>query len=292
MTLITSCMTKKYVFQFVDWRLTTFTPDFKKILDQDDTFNKCVAVCGQFAISFSGLAKVANMSMDEWLIETIRPLKTRNLEIISKHIANSATEEFRKIQISRRSKQHAFLISGWARESPTAERLYPYMLIVSNALTNSLRWKRYADDEFSRRMRSLHESEEEHICWIGQDVKRKIKKRVRKNIRDLVKEDLPIKDYVDAFISAFKIVAQRNITVSKNITGLTFPREAIGKVDAITVHRKYEYPKDQIVAAYFPDGQDTGERRTPNYIACYGDGFGPIFKDIHAYFEKPSKTEQ
>ena len=142
MTLILSAVSGDYAVQVSDRRLTRGNGVLS------DETNKAVLFCGRAAFAYTGLAKMGNVPMDEWLTQALVTARTESLSDAVNSLAQQATTEFQKIRYSRRIKRHAFACIGWTRPS-NETFVSPIICSVSNALDENDNWLNEAEEEFS-----------------------------------------------------------------------------------------------------------------------------------------------
>jgi hypothetical protein len=137
MTLILSLITPEFACHVSDRRLTDGLTGKPMVSRASKTV---IVPAAQFMVSYTGLARIRQMTMDEWLLRTL--WSVRESEDFFGSLAAAASEAFKSIAVPRSLKRHGFLISGWigngefATDAPLPEgfTLSGYATYVTNTL--------------------------------------------------------------------------------------------------------------------------------------------------------------
>jgi len=122
MTLVLTCLTPTCVFQVSDRRLT----DLGSGGLIDDSQNKCVVYNGCCSFAFTGLARLAGMSTDEWIAERLRDGWPSLLAAVE-GLRTSLDIAFRPFDTCY---HHAIVTGGWERDA--SGQTVPLAIKVSN----------------------------------------------------------------------------------------------------------------------------------------------------------------
>lgn len=154
MTVIISYVSAKHVIQVSDRRLTWITgPNAGQIADDDA--NKAVVICNRLVLAYTGLAQMTGQKTDEWALDVVAEVNPYNPQRVIESLCKRATEDFKKINLTKSSKKHAFVISGWAKFNNPDAPLTPFISAISNALSDKWQWLPEAESTFHIRTESL-----------------------------------------------------------------------------------------------------------------------------------------
>ena len=149
MTLILSCLTEHYAIQVSDRRLTLEDGSLC-----DDHTNKAILVNGHIVFGYTGLAFLdkGKISTGQWFVnalsEAYKAHPNVSLTTTSEFIANLATEEVNRLNISHELKRLAFVGIGWCKPHGQ-EALKPTYIVISNFHNADGRQLSQAQSKFS-----------------------------------------------------------------------------------------------------------------------------------------------
>ena len=127
MTLVLSCLTRDFVVQVSDQRITSLaTGDV-----MDDSRNKATVWCSSLVFAYSGLAELAGEHTDTWLAARLRAATNPDEAIFGLQAA--ATQQFATFGPPCPRTRHAFAAVGWVRKRGIPEPIALHVS-VSNAL--------------------------------------------------------------------------------------------------------------------------------------------------------------
>ncbi len=113
MTLILSCMTHEHTLQVSDRRLINVRTG--RLISNKT--NKAVLVCGHFGFGYTGVAKLENEDVDEWLTRVLSDSALKGPKDSMEALRVRATEAVRQLQsrLSPQERRVAFVGAGWNR---------------------------------------------------------------------------------------------------------------------------------------------------------------------------------
>src|SRR5688572_27034046 len=155
MTLILTCLTPTLVIQVSDRRLSWLTgPKAGQPTDVEQ--NKSVVVCNRICFAYSGPSNIGGKRTDLWLTEVVARVQPYSLRRILEEVRHSAERELTGTGL-RQYGRLAFVAAGWAKRIREGQ-LEAIVFSIANALDDSWRWKRSAEDTFVQRMWPLSSS--------------------------------------------------------------------------------------------------------------------------------------
>lgn len=126
MTLILGVLTDQYVALMSDRRVTTRVG--ARIVSQEDTDIKAIALGGQFLMGFTGLARVDGMRIEAWASKVLMNVPLENyFEALRQQIETAFVGDGQAGDMP-----HAFLAVGYASLRPGGP-VYPLCVAVSNS---------------------------------------------------------------------------------------------------------------------------------------------------------------
>lgn len=126
MTLITGVLTDEYVALMSDRRVTTRVGT--RIVSQEDTDVKAIALGGQFLMGFTGLARIADLRVEAWASSVLRDVKPEDyFEVLGRRIEEVFVREGQAGKIP-----HAFLAVGYA-SLRAGDPVNPLSITISNS---------------------------------------------------------------------------------------------------------------------------------------------------------------
>lgn len=136
MTMILTCLTKDFVMQASDRRLTETTVE--KVVKFKDQNNKALIYRNHFAFAITGMARLVDTPTIDWAAQRLSEKK--NLWYAVRHLESGATEQLNSNRIRNyyssfpvSAKRLAFVGAGFAhREIDGKHILAPLRVVISN----------------------------------------------------------------------------------------------------------------------------------------------------------------
>lgn len=126
MTLITGVLTDEYVALMSDRRVTVKSGT--RIVSQEDTDTKTIALGGQFLMGFTGLARIDKLRIEVWVGSVLNGVKLENyFEVLRREIEAAFVRERQAGRLP-----HAFLAVGYASLRPGGP-VYALRVTISNS---------------------------------------------------------------------------------------------------------------------------------------------------------------
>lgn len=266
MTLVLTCLTKEYVLQVSDRRLTW--PNGRVA---DDNANKAVLLANQMAFAYTGRARVGPERTDVWLAHVLRDMShgpaaaANGLEVIVS-LGRRATEASRGVPLSQ--ARLAFVAAGFARLA-AGEPLRPYVSFISNALTDQLDWLPAAEPTFVGRTLVKANDRQNYFCpSAGERLLPEEVRSLSRSLRRIVDHETGPEPAADVMVETIRKVAKRTRTVGEDLLVNCLPRAAAEAESwALRATRpNLEGPTFLNVVA----GQDDGVHRAPHIVILGG----------------------
>jgi len=125
-TLITGVLTDEYVALMSDRRVTVKSGT--RIVSQEDTDTKTIALGGQFLMGFTGLARIDKLRIEVWVGSVLNGVKLENyFEVLRREIEAAFVRERQAGRLP-----HAFLAVGYASLRPGGP-VYALRVTISNS---------------------------------------------------------------------------------------------------------------------------------------------------------------
>lgn len=132
-TLVLGVLTDQYVALISDRRITTLAGN--RIVSQEDTDVKAIALGGQFLMGFTGLARIDGLRMEAWASSALRNVKLEDyFEVLRQKIEEAFVRNGQAGKIP-----HAFLAVGYASLQPGGP-VYPLNVTISNSFDSGGRF--------------------------------------------------------------------------------------------------------------------------------------------------------
>ncbi len=227
MTLILSCLTADYAIQVSDRRLTL--PDGSLY---DDHSNKAILVNGNIIFGYTGLAFFDNRKTrnDEWFLNALSEAHKAHpnvsLTTTAEFIANRATEEVSRMNITPKLKRLAFVGVGWGKP-PEQEGLKPIYLIISNSHNSDGRWSSQAQPKFSVLVFTPPDDLPVMLVSDGQLLNSTLRKRVLRLLNKCVEKGLSPKTIAQILVATARNVASSNPAVGRNLLVNSIPKNSV-----------------------------------------------------------------
>lgn len=133
MTLILGVLTNQYVALISDRRVTTRVGT--RIVSQEDTDVKAIALGGQFLMGFTGLARMDGRRIEAWASSVLRDVKPEDyFEVLRQKIEEAFVRDGQAGKMP-----HAFVAVGYASLQPGGP-VYPLSVTVSNSFDSGGRF--------------------------------------------------------------------------------------------------------------------------------------------------------
>lgn len=274
MTLVVSCISPNHVVQVSDRRLAWATGAHAGRV-ADDNSNKAVVVCGRLVLAYTGLAQIRSLKTDEWALRVAAEVAPYNPQRVCEALAEGATEDFRRVTVSKPLRRHAFLISGWARFNDPNAPFTPFVSSISNALDNEWRWLPEPEDVFQVRTVPLG-NRRYLLATVGQPLEITALKQLRRRIRNYVRRERGAEAYIQILAEAIRETAACNRAVGKNLMAVSLPLDSLESGGGLAIPLTSPMPSGQAVALYLPDSQEEPIRYGPNYT-CGEMSFSRVF---------------
>lgn len=142
MTLILSVLTKDYVVQASDRRLTNASTG--EVVDDDA--NKAVVFNGHLAVGYTGLSRIRGCATDLWITEVLQDCRDPKTALTA--LCRDAKRDL--AAVPARWRRQAFVLVGWTRVNDLVD-LQPCAFVVSNFFvpTPEARWLPSPMDDFT-----------------------------------------------------------------------------------------------------------------------------------------------
>jgi hypothetical protein len=227
MTLVLSCFTDRYAIQVMDRRVTLDG------VPTDDARNKGVSLNGQYIIGYSGLAEIAGLPSDEWIVGAVANADGHHP---FDYLVNAADSEISKSKIPRKYQWTVFVALGWERGA--GHTYEPVSYTVTNATITRGGIAASVQPEFRCYENRLSDHERGKrkgilVHPVGEPPTRNIWRRLERNFRAAVARDVSPKEIARILAEAIRSVADRKSTVGRNLVVLILPRPDVKPAEAM-----------------------------------------------------------
>jgi hypothetical protein len=230
MTLVLSLVTPDYVIQVSDRRLVCpDDPNFKPV----DTANKTVLFCSSMTIAYTGIARIGNRNVDDYLVEVINDQVSCRPTEVANYLAKRLTQSFRAIVLPREKKRQTFVGVGWAFETPQIRK--PFMLQVSNCYYKG-QYLAEAEEHFT--VNSMVFTGTNAPRWAWKAIGVGLNDQERKNLNFAIRKVAKGKRGSDPFrmtmllFDVARRVSERDFSVGKELLATMIPRATAGAIAA------------------------------------------------------------
>jgi hypothetical protein len=125
-TLIAGVLTDQYVAQISDLRVTRLVG--QKVVSQEDTDVKTIALGGQFLMGLTGLARIGGLRVEAWVSWVLKGVPQEEyFEVLREEIENAFVREGQAGKLP-----HAFLAVGYMTDRPGG-KVRPVSITISNS---------------------------------------------------------------------------------------------------------------------------------------------------------------
>jgi hypothetical protein len=129
-TLITGVLSDQYVALISDMRVTRLAGG--RIVSQEDTDIKLIALGGQFLMGFTGLARISGLRVEAWLGRVLKGVPVENyFQVLRREIEKAFVQEGQAGKMP-----HAFLAVGYMTDRPGG-RVRPFSITISNSFDSA-----------------------------------------------------------------------------------------------------------------------------------------------------------
>ena len=238
MTLILSCITNEYVFQVSDRRLTnlhTERPD-------PNEYNKAVDFWGRLAFGYTGVARVNNTYIDDWIAKTI--IDCSSVYEAINTLKDSASGFFKHFNYKQ-----AFIATGWLQRN-LWDYNHPFISVISNYYDEYLNDTNTITDSFREKAIILNEIAGEKFNFFS------VPHTLKSSVSDYLNSKLTIftnskklispLTYINILVKAFRDHSSGNDGIGDNLLALCIPKKAI--------EADYFHIKDGILCYLYSSG--------------------------------------
>lgn len=297
MTLILSCITREYVVQVSDRKVTAIDGSWS-----ENHRNKAVFFCGHSAFAYTGLASLAGLPTEEWLTLELRNAKALTDGI--PHIAREAKVALRRIPFAasvsteerNKIRRLAFVNVAFVRDAQAEdfapEHLHPMITVVSNFFRPPNIWLPQAEREFQTWHRFLSNDEPFAVFSSGQSLRPDEHKDLSEQLGACIGRTATAYPMARLLARQIRTVSYRSDRVGRNVMCAIIPREAVFRdvgqppvsslilldTEAAEEADFFRFPKDDPrpkTYIYLPASLDDKEFFGPNYV-CEGI----VMKDV------------
>lgn len=291
-TLILTCVTRDYVVQASDRRLTFLNGDTKEVEE-----NKAVLLCSFATFAYTGLAQLGNLSTDEWLLSHIAvdrdfflvldDIATQGTVVVNNTVARGLPhlQESQRRSIARICFVAAGFLSLPAPErvglAQTSDRLYPFLALVTNFYGGRGQWLAEAKDRLEPVVQFLPDEYPYSIFVAGQDLLLEEEQHLSRETSRCIRRSTSGFPVARLLASQIRSVSRRNRFVGENVLCMVLPRPerpgrlhltsasvpiAYGRVDEVELFRRPTGASGLPPYIYSP--------RDLNHLVNYGPNVG------------------
>jgi hypothetical protein len=247
-TLITGVLTDEYVALMSDRRVTVEIGT--RIVSQEDTDTKTIALGGQFLMGFTGLARIGKLRIEVWVGRVLKGVKLEDYFEVLRRETEAAF--VRERQAGR--MPHVFLAVGYASLRP-AGPVHPLCLTISNSLDRRGRFSTAVpvSSQFGISVERLANRRQLIVpagCRVHETTLRALEHRIRVVVRgDPSNPALT----VWPLLTALHDTAKRSCGyVGRDVLFASMPRRALPDY-SIRWGRDVDY-RTQVASVFLPDG--------------------------------------
>ncbi len=233
MTLILTCVTPQYVVQVSDRRLTRVSDG--KVVENPQ--NKTLFVCGYATYAFTGLSMMGRTPTDLWLMDHLAGKEDPLVELDA--TAEAATQLLRHQTFGAASPQQrrawrrvAFVGGGFVglrrperfNRSDSADRLHPFLAVVSNFYSPPDTWLPEADVRCGLTFQFLPENENMLFLAAGFQPTKGHMGRLRRDVRRCLIHSKSPWPVARVLARGVREVADQSSLVGRNLMCMLLPR--------------------------------------------------------------------
>lgn len=238
MTLALSLITKDYIYQISDRRLTSLAPPHIAI---DDEISKAIIYDGSVSISYAGLGQIGVINgserVDDWIVRILSKSPAIYWNEVAEKIRSEATITFKKKKCSNKLKRHAFQCVGWFKYAD--ENFHRAAIVtISNAMNpNTFEWLDEAKEEFEISEEKFYQGQPDFaISSIGQNLRQKEKNLVWRYMKKIsMHKNTTPKNIVISLCRVMHWLSSNyepNRPIGKSLTVVVLPRAYAVKCDS------------------------------------------------------------
>lgn len=218
MTLIISCITKEFVVQASDRRVS-----FQGRDAGDDQANKAIFYCGQSAWAYTGLAKMRRKRTDEWMVDIL--FQHDKLQDAMRALASEADAAVRLARVPRPLASLAVVGVGFANFPNVGHQ--PYLGWVSNFLDPPSNPRRQLRPEFACFTALIPDGSPFELAFYGQHVDQRRRQALERSVREVVQRDGRPISVARLLIELIQEISKSNKTVGPNVMCTFLTRDGI-----------------------------------------------------------------
>jgi hypothetical protein len=227
MTLILSQITRDYVIQVSDRRLTR--PDGSVF---DDDSNKAVLYNHHFAFAYTGLAQMSTGEpTDRWLLNTLVKQSNRPFNEALHGVCKAATATIGSNPLPKSHKRLAIVGVGWV-STDRKSGLLPCYVSISNFQNRNGEWSSEVSDEFTVLCTSLDRGSLHRTFVAGQPIDPGIKNQLDRIAHECTSRHIGPGELARLLMASVQSVAHNNPLVGSNIMITSIPRAAVEHIVA------------------------------------------------------------
>jgi len=231
MTMILTCLTKNYIVQASDRRLTITSG--RKVKVVEDHSNKALIYNNNFAFAYTGLAKLPTISAIDWAAQRLS--EKENMQDAVLHLGNCSSNLMRSSTICQvysrcpaSAKRLAFIGSGFANiEENGVWSRKPLCIIISNFSGEQRSWINQPRDTFKVEFYVLAEQDTFDLFVTGQPLPENGKEQLIRTLKRCVQENVKPEAIGRLLTREIQRTARTNQTVGKNIMCTMVPKQSI-----------------------------------------------------------------
>jgi len=280
MTLVLTCLTKRFVIQASDRRLT-FADGPRRGQIKDDERNKAVVLANAATFAYTGLAEIGPEGRtDYWLLDVL--IASPTLREVYRNLKTGATREFREIatRLPNLDRRHAFVAGGWTRASRDANApMVPYVATVSNAVDPSGDGLRAPTDEFQFHQRFLNPATPFYAHAVGARFEKDDRARFELSLRKVLKRNAEPTAMAQCLVRAIRATSVRHPVVGQSVLVVSLPKTMAERGGAfLRISETGRFDPDAATSVYFP----ANSMHPENYAAHFMSGAGVSYRDYSA----------
>jgi hypothetical protein len=264
MTQVISVITGEYALLASDRRLTIGEGSQRGEVYDEDTC-KLVNVCNTFGIGYTGLAKIKDLPMHEWIAKTLASENCRDASRASQILKGNATLIFSDPRLSKIPQE--FLMAGWAlfHELPG---LHPFMRLVTNIRDESGGLLSRSGDSFVDLLKVLVSGEPFFYWVIGQPIRQDRRQRLEKRLERFVRREIGPRAALTLLVDEIVNTSARNPAVGAKVLAFSIPKSSVQRqigTGSSTMLAK-QADSDTVTFTYFEPKFDGLRQYGPTFV--------------------------
>jgi hypothetical protein len=266
-TLVLTCITRKFVFQVSDRRVTYIDRHGNGTL-ADDNRNKLTVVCNELVFGYSGLAELDGRHTDEWLSDLLHEIVPYDINKVLAGVREGAEGAIAAVSHRKELTRLAFVVGGWARRSATLP-LEPFVWTISNALRDDWTWRDEGGSEFRVQAKHLANGEAVALVATGARVQRARYKAAYRALIRCEDHDAGPEAFLRVMAAVIRETATEDATVGQNLLAVVLPMAAAGRPAEMSAMLQLPLPRDLVSSLHLPSPNLRGAGYAPNLV-CNG----------------------